>query len=284
MIPTDIIDREVASAKEKCGEVLYHYTSISVLKSIVENSRNDLWLGNLKHMNDFSEELHFIRGIEGAVRNKLSTQVERKELDRLISEIENEYKVDNFYGISFSRLNDDAAQWERYADDAKGICIGFKTAALAKAVIGDPATLATAYYDSNFENHDHTRNLFELVKGEIPNCFADRQSVIANMLATSISHKHQGFQAEQEIRLVYLFKPMDFDVCYEMSNGVIRDFLRFPLRQKGESAGIYFEDFFDSIMIGPKSKQDIHCLRNYLANKGLYDMAARVSESTCPLR
>ena len=48
--------------------------------------------------------------------------------------------------------------------------------------------------------------------------------------------------------------------------------------------GIDFEDLFDSIVIGPTSKQTIRDLQIYCKNNGLLKLANKVKKSDCPLR
>lgn len=51
-----------------------------------------------------------------------------------------------------------------------------------------------------------------------------------------------------------------------------------------EKEGIDFEDLFDSIVIGPTSKQTIRDLQIYCKNNGLLKLANKVKKSDCPLR
>mgnify|MGYP007019922151 FL=1 len=51
-----------------------------------------------------------------------------------------------------------------------------------------------------------------------------------------------------------------------------------------EKERIDFEDLFDSIVIGPTSKQTIRDLQIYCKNNGLLKLANKVKKSDCPLR
>ena len=51
-----------------------------------------------------------------------------------------------------------------------------------------------------------------------------------------------------------------------------------------EKEGIDFEDLFDSIVIGPTSKQTVRDLQFYCKNNGLLKLANKVKKSDCPLR
>lgn len=112
------IDRDIDKRieKHKYGNRLYHYTSIATLHSILKNKQ--FWLGNTATMNDSKEVKHFIE----LLRNELRDNISADKLDqcneffaKVFARIEKEYP----YAMCFSKLEDDAAQWERYADGAK---------------------------------------------------------------------------------------------------------------------------------------------------------------------
>lgn len=64
----------------------------------------------------------------------------------------------------------------------------------------------------------------------------------------------------------------------------IRQVYILNLAELCEKEGIDFEDLFDSIVIGPTSKQTIRDLQIYCKNNGLLKLANKVKKSDCPLR
>ena len=59
----------------------------------------------------------------------------------------------------------------------------------------------------------------------------------------------------------------------------LHDFKNHPFKVE-----IDFEDLFDSIVIGPTSKQTVRDLQFYCKNNGLLKLANKVKKSDCPLR
>ena len=109
---------------------LFHYTSISALEGIL--SSHCMWCTDSVKMNDMSELLDAQPRVEEAIRAySLSSKTTRlRELLQNLST--HEYAagflaqhVSQYFLMCFSHLNDDLSQWCRYADDARGVCIGF---------------------------------------------------------------------------------------------------------------------------------------------------------------
>ena len=98
------------------------------------------------------------------------------------------------------------------------------------------------------------------------------------------SHKHESFSAEQEIRISPLFiYENDKHLQCKVLN-TIRQVYILNLAELCEKEGIDFEDLFDSIVIGPTSKQTVRDLQFYCKNNGLLKLANKVKKSDCPLR
>lgn len=85
----------------------FHYTSLKCLYSIISNS--ELWFANLKNSNDPNE---FSLSCE-----EYNNYIEKLNINPyhgypMILENNNVLKYP--YGISFTTLNDNLSQWERY--------------------------------------------------------------------------------------------------------------------------------------------------------------------------
>lgn len=96
--------------------------------------------------------------------------------------------------------------------------------------------------------------------------------------------KHESFSSEQEIRISPLFvNENDKHLQCKVLN-TIRQVYILNLAELCEKERIDFEDLFDSIVIGPTSKQTIRDLQIYCKNNGLLKLANKVKKSDCPLR
>ena len=270
------------SLAEKYGETLFHYTSISSFKGIIDNKT--LWLGNLKQMNDKSEQNHFIGLLQQAVNNRIADTVEPNAIKNFFKKVKTYRTQSNQYSFSFSRYSDDAAQWERYAVGATGVCLGFDMVNLANLILGDPCTINEVFYGERLDSHEHIDNVCAFLKNGDLGSFASESSLITNIVATSVSHKHPGFRSENEVRLAYLFKTGPMKLEYKDCGGRIRQFLILDLTEMGKKRGITIEDLISTITIGPRSGQDKEGLVDYLAEKGLLSLAGKVRVSDCPLR
>lgn len=111
---------------------LCYYCNLSTFKSIIENQT--FWLSDIHFMNDSNEETLFLESLSEVMRNKyesLSSET-KKHLDNyesikgFFTHIEYNYKNSAYICCFSDGINDDLSQWRGYADDGKGLCIGFK--------------------------------------------------------------------------------------------------------------------------------------------------------------
>ena len=101
-------------------ETLWHYCSTETLMSIAK--KQEFWLGNLFFMND-SMEFEWFRQLALEAFNwwEPPTEIGKNVIYRFL-------KSDHLkpvYCGCFSRIEDDLSQWRGYADDGRGVAIGF---------------------------------------------------------------------------------------------------------------------------------------------------------------
>lgn len=279
------IDRDIDKRieKHKYGNRLYHYTSIATLYNILRSKQ--FWLGNMATMNDSKEVKYFIE----LLRNELCDNVSVDKLEqcneffaKVFERIERKYP----YAMCFSKLEDDAAQWERYADDAKGVCIVFNTKNIMCAFYEVYLLFGDVYYDFDIKQHQYYKILYDYFMTGNLNGFCDEKGQVDNAIACGYSHKHRSFRSEQEIRVVNLwsFIPEHATVETECIGGIIKKFMKFNMERRCEEVGLSFEDLFEEIVIGPKSVQNISSLQAFIEEKGFAILKGKISKSDCPLR
>lgn len=281
---------------------IWHYTNFTALNGILVDG--ELRLCNTKGMNDRQEMLSFVSGIEAALVNAYPEK--EVQIRQIFKEQKKKRENENVYGSSFSLLRNDAAQWERYGFDGRGVSIGFDLELFEK--IREPYLLEKVSYRKNFRNYDFVRILPERV---IDAAFSDkeceeRDAVFRNLWACSGAYKDYSFKSEQEIRLMTLpVSPdsslvlqsgqteADFEknavppygeIHYEVMDAKIREYMNFYIRKRCEQYGVEFESLVTDIIIGPKASQNMIILKNYLHKNGLNRIAERVVRSDCPLR
>lgn len=191
------------------------------------------------------------------------------------------------YILCFSKREDDVAQWERYADNAKGVCLEFNTANLEKFLryMDSPAVLQEVFYDYDARQHEHTENVRYLLEtGKIPFGFNSKNSLINNIIATASKYKHKSFSAEDEVRAI-IFDLLGNDKPeFECQSNVIKKVVKVDIKSICSKAGIQIEDLIVGIVIAPRSSQNPEVLQEYLKSKGYNKLANNIRYSECPLR
>lgn len=275
------VDRLIV--KYKYGESIYHYTSMASLIGILRNK--ELWLNNTATMNDKSEIVHFISKMQKAVLEDINSEkIDDCNLffTKLFDRLKHEYP----FAICFSTFSDNAAQWERYADNARGVCIKFNTSTFMNLFFYSGAIFNKVFYEDNVRLHEHYDILKEYFNTGILKKLENETNEMDNLLAVSYMYKHESFSTESEIRLSTLWRReiAESEFSFEMINGRIKKILKISLEKLCNEESIDFEDLIDGIVVAPRSDQNELELMEYLDSLGYKKLSSRVSKSQCPLR
>lgn len=270
-------------------EILYHYTDFQALDGILRCAQ--LRVNNVLNMNDAAEMRFFMTGLCHAVVKRLEDEGDQ-ECARKVRELFREEQEKEFfysaYAACFSLYRDDAAQWERYGNKGRGVCIGFRGEFLEKMAEGE-LSLQMVFYQEDMTEHRLVDVFYLLVKGE-KNLSVDNPLIKGAMKAAwiqSVVFKHPSFSSENEVRLVvFPFEKRYFDVrpCYHVTTDRIKKYYPLDLLAMCRRAGIGLEDLVSEIIIGPESTQSAFILQDYLRDNGLRKLAGKVTLSECPLR
>lgn len=269
------------------NNIIYHYTTIEALQGMLFGNK-ELWLGDSSFMNDTKELTEFIDRLKNEIISSVHN-IDKEKCKSFFQKVYDCAKKNYPYIMSFSKRRDDAAQWERYANNAKGICIGFYKNKLdsLKRKIKEPFFLQTVFYDFNVRKHEH----FDCVKKYIFDSdldqFTNEESLIENIVATACSFKNVSFSAEDEIRAIILYvdSPSEFvRVEFEIRNGVIKKYAKIKWYDVCKKLELNIQDLISEIIIEPRSQQKIDILKEYLSLNDYDDLALKVKNSECPLR
>lgn len=96
----------------------FHYTSVKSLFGIISNQ--ELWFSNLKNSNDPNEMYLTCEDYNQYLNNM---NVNPYHGTPII--LDKNRLMGCPYGVSFTTLEDDLSQWERYGDNRSGVCIVF---------------------------------------------------------------------------------------------------------------------------------------------------------------
>ena len=270
------------------NQILYHYTDFTVLDGIL--NKRELRVNNVLNMNDATEMELFMTGIFSAVEKRFSPEENAKIIDQLhfmLGEIRKRYFDFSIYAACFSGFRDDAAQWERYANRGKGVCLCFQRSVLDK-LTGGAITLRKVFYQNDMDSHPLVDQIYDLLKetGGKEDSDALREAV-HEAWRNCASFKHPSFLSEHEIRLIVMpFEVSHFEIKpqYHVSRERIKKYYPLNLDIMCQKAGVTLEDLIIEIMIGPESTQSAPILRDYLQDLGLNRLAEHISLSDCPLQ
>ena len=268
-------------------DILYHYTDFQALDGILRCAQ--LRVNNVLRMNDSAEMRHFMDRLCAAVAQRLEEDGDREGAgqvrQRFREELKKEYSA---FAACFSFHRDDAAQWERYGNRGRGVCIAFRREYLQKIARG-ALSLQAVFYRDDMAGHPMVDVFCELARrgGALDGDNPALKAAMREAWACSVSYKHPSFRSEYEMRLVVSpFDKEDLEVqpCYHVSKERIKKYYPLDLKAMCGKAGICLEDLITELIIGPDSTQSAAIFQDYLRDNGLARLAERVSLSDCPLR
>lgn len=267
-------------------KTLYHYCSLASLSGILENK--EIWLSCTASMNDSQEQKYFINNLQNNIQANISKdkfQLCNDLFDNIYKRLNKEYP----FAFCLSELKDNAAQWERYADNAYGFSIGFNTYNLVKLLIHSQVLFTKVIYGYNSLNHAHYNILREFINSNtITRGFTNVKGVIDNILICASSFKHESFCTEQEWRISTILQNIPnngFSSKYEKTNkNIIKKVIVVNLNDLCIKNNIDFEDLFDFVIIGPRSNQSVYELQENFNHLGYKKLSQKIVKSSCPLK
>lgn len=183
-------------------EIVYHYTSLEVLRKIIE--AKTLRFSKMNSLNDKSEYKHGVQLLKNKIteferNNNIFNKFETDLLDRFLF-------IDSLYSVSFTERVDDLVFWNSYyVDKTTPICIGFKSEKVFNegfiinyCIYGDPYPIMSR------ERYFWFREIFE--RKNIINLAKNREFIHITFQTAHI--KNKAFEIEKEWRAVN-FKPAE---------------------------------------------------------------------------
>ena len=267
--------------------IFYHYTDFQALDGILRSAQ--LRVNNVLRMNDSAEMRHFMGRLSSAIQRRLEEGGDRGRAKAVAAlfreEMEKEYSA---YAACFSFRREDAAQWERYGNRGRGVCIAFR-GPLLRRIAAWPLSLHRVFYADDMTGHHMVERFCQLARSreELTGEDPEVGRAVRDAWACSVAFKHPSFSSENEVRLVVApFEDEEFAIkpCYHVSKERVKKYYPLPMRDMCQRVGASLEDLVAEIIIGPESTQSPAILRDYLRDNALPSLAERVSLSDCPLR
>lgn len=195
------------SAEELGQKEIYHYTNADALYKIINNKT--LRLTSSKYLND-TKELKILQEIinpEMLDEESIPYDIKRiDEINQLLKENENEES----FILSFSKHRDLLSQWRGYADNSKGLSIGFDVNKLKEKLIKLIPISTKIKELFCFIMQPVIYDKTEQCKKFRINEFRENEKKTISILSTNIGInswacllKSEGFKEEDEIRIVY---------------------------------------------------------------------------------
>lgn len=269
------------------NKIFYHYTDFQALDGILRCAQ--LRVNNVLRMNDSAEMRHFMIRLCRAITARLEKDGNAEQaqiMEKMFrEELQKEYSA---FAACFSFRRDDAAQWERYGNRGRGVCIAFRGGLLRKIAVG-PLSLHTVFYEDDMTGHPMVDRFCALVREKSILSRDDEElgRAMRDAWACSVAFKHPSFSSEDEVRLVvspFGSESLDIQPCYHISKERIKKYYPLDLRNMCRNAGADLQDLIEEIVIGPESTQSQTILQDYLRDQGLTALSERVAMSDCPLR
>lgn len=271
------IDDLLFTSSEKLKQKeIFHYTSVESLFKIIESK--SIRLSSSKYLNDYKELKVLRELIDKEVLDKraISYNQDRiNDLNQLLIENDN---LESFI-MSFSKHRDLLSQWRGYADNSKGVSIGFDVENLRSKLIelrpksrfaSDVSKMFMKPVIYSLKEQYNELRINESIKKKEGFVSILSKSFWINSLASL--YKSESFKEEDEVRILYIPQIEISDEQLSVSGPLVK--MKY-LHNNGYLKP-FFEIEFDSLInvissitIGANSKLSISELKRYLVNKGL---------------
>ena len=275
---------------------LFHYTSMEAFTSIAKS--NSILLSNVQDLNDFLEcKLYFKMVLNDAIKNKTI----KEETARTVLDVFYE-KLATIFIFSFTTEDDDAAQWDRYANEGEGICLVTSYSRIISWMrlngIKYPLLSPVEYIDkneklsfiSNYRLYNY-RDYFELLCDLKEGPYAKLGNTGFDLfIADCCKIKERSFRNEKEFRMIVFnasFENRTISFPKNTANAI-----QHVANKKLKFDNVFFKSkdnqdkinrsLFTDVIIGPKSKKVPNDVREFLISNGYMDVT--VSKSNSSLR
>lgn len=225
---SSLVAKSRAGCQEAQPDLLFHYTSASGMRGILDTSR--LWATNYRFLNDASEVGYGVRLFEELVQERLArieNDVLAEFLSRTLQTANGFDGMFDCYIACFCKRDDLLTQWRTYAGSGGGYALGFSTKEIGRRwgqlERAQDFVLRQVVYEVDRQTAllseviDKTTEI--LTAGTSGASVADANNVIARccqfvraeVADYLISFKHPAFAVEEEWRLCHVVSPGEDD-------------------------------------------------------------------------
>lgn len=274
-------NERMANRKESNQEnILYHYCSVEAFFNIIKNAK--LWLSDIEKSNDYRECITCKNILNEKIEEHLFKNHEELDLwKKGYDEGSEENSNIRTFGVCFSEREDQLSQWRGYAQDGKGLAIGFDKQELENLnLISEEYILFGKAFYSNVEDYVSDMVQDNINKIEDKGAYHVAFEMSQNYRLRFPFVKTSGFEEEKEWRAC---------VCCSVKNSSTKNgnipgsdriiFQNMNYRISNDRLIPYIEmnfekikcDFIKKIFIGPRSKIEKEDIVEFLNFYGYYD-------------
>lgn len=281
------------TTNEKTPETLFYYCSLDTFVNIINNK--SIWLTEIGKSNDSLEQKYLateiIYNLDKYIKFRCKHSINNQEIENLQNEFYTKIRANRFnpvWGICFSEKQDDLSQWRGYADDAKGMCIGFSTEYLDTinklSDINSSAQINDCFRFRKVEyGNEAIKNYLNFLSNlpPITDSMRLRKTLERDLNGTYVRlyYKHEAFKSEAEWRMVYTKITCEDNYKFNFTylNDLLTQSKKFKINGKSyEARKGYLQSHIELkiidllsamnvIYIGPKSKLTIEDLEDFLS-------------------
>lgn len=262
--------------KNEKEEIVYHYCSLEGFLSIIQNS--SIWMFDISKSNDCLERSYIYNKIKNRIESELEITPEDLHAWKTgckVNEVSDYLMLT--YVACFSERKDCLSQWRGYADDGKGISIGFckKMLESLPKIMHHKLSFSKVIYDEN-QQEKYVNKVVEEIFRNMEHKGIGKAGIElgANHKDEFAIYKNPSFEEEREWRLILNSYPkwkeikvgdMSFtEPTFRVSNGRLISYVELSF------ANIK-RDFVKEIWIGPKSEVELWDIIHVLWRYGYYD-------------
>ena len=248
--------------------MIYHYCSLDGLLGILRYKC--VWVSNYRFLNDYQEidvGIGLIANGFNDIRRKISSVKKPEEvLDKLKKSLN---KTKNIFVASFSKDVDLLSQWRAYANNGRGVCIGFDENSLKN--LGYPVV------DVTYKKSELINAVCELLMKCSKSNNWDNFELKLNLILAS--YKTKDFREENEKRIIILpdYVKHTLNMSFRVSGNFVVPYFALDFTSQ-------VPDIIKEIWIGPLQKdRDVKASIKYFVDIEDYTNT-RIKSSKAPYR
>ncbi|MDU8359963.1 hypothetical protein [Pseudomonas syringae group sp. J309-1] len=239
---------------------LYHYTDASAVLSIVKE--RELWLTDIRFMNDAEETLDGVKYVMEAVKSLplMADEHSKRALDILLrftaQDVAEGLMDEHSFISSFSRTGDHLVQWRSY---------GLYAIEFDDSLMHDLSPITPCHYEI-LEKQNLAIDFVRMTRDAISAKLSGGHDEYSHAVQRSIweladfttAFKHQSFRDENEVRLIRMESAHSESVNYRVRNNYLIPFVKVAFDLKHIRA----------IHVGPMKHQDLAmmAMRSFINN------------------